>query len=85
MLKATKVAKFFMFPPLCSLVLEPDLNSGFWEVYLCCQLIANMDIWVVSHLENLLQFLELLSCERCPDSPFPFPLNMKWMVHWEIA
>lgn len=51
------------------------LNSGFWEVYLCCQLIANMDIWVVSHLENLLQFLELLSCECCPDSPFSFPFN----------
>lgn len=27
-LKATKVAKFFMFPPLCSLVLEPDLDTG---------------------------------------------------------
>lgn len=51
------------------------LNSGFWEVYLCCQLVSNMDVRVVSHLENLLQFLKLLSCERCPDSPFPFPLN----------
>lgn len=51
------------------------LNSGFWQVNLCCQLIANMDIWVVSHLENLLKFLKLLSCECCPDSPFPFPLN----------
>lgn len=28
MLKATKVAKLFMFPPLCSLVLEPDLDTG---------------------------------------------------------
>lgn len=28
MLKATKVAKFFMFPPLGSLVLEPDLDTG---------------------------------------------------------
>lgn len=28
MLKATKVAKFFMFPPLCSLILEPDLDKG---------------------------------------------------------
>lgn len=27
-LKATKVAKFFMLPPLCSLVLEPDLDTG---------------------------------------------------------
>lgn len=28
MLNATKVAKFFMFPPLCSLILEPDLDKG---------------------------------------------------------
>lgn len=28
MLKATKVAKFFMLPPLGSLVLEPDLDTG---------------------------------------------------------
>lgn len=28
MLKATEVAKLFMFPPLCSLILEPDLDKG---------------------------------------------------------
>ena len=49
------------FPPLCSPVLEPDLNPGFAQAELQGQLLSGEDVRVRSPLKGSLELLQLVS------------------------
>lgn len=53
------------------------LHPGLWEVDPGCQLVADVDVWVVGEAEEFLQLLQLLRGEGGSDPPLALPLL--WM------
>lgn len=73
LLWSPQAANLLLLPPLGSLILEPDLHPSFWEVDPGCQLAADVNVWVVGKVEDLLQLMQLLGGEGGSNPPLALP------------
>lgn len=80
-LRSPKAVCLLLLPPFGSLILEPDLHTSFWEIDPGRQLVADMDVRIVSEVEDLFQLLQLLCGEGGSDPPLTL-LPLFGLVLW---